>query len=349
MLVSQSGCTEGQKSAEQEKVDTGPIFYPEPPELVRMQFLTSFSGADVVVNMHGGFESFIMGDLKEEEVKGGIAKPYGIDIFEGKIYICDVGQRRVVILDPEDGSFEYLTEDKRVVNPVNIEIDDNGNKYIADTGSGSIFVFNRQNIMTDILFTDLGVSPIDFEVRGDRFYIADMKGSRVVVANRDGTEVMRFGTQGREPGQFVMITGIAVDDDENIYVSDKITATVSIFNKEGIFQDSFGKQGLGIHDFVRPKGIDLDREGRLWVVDTSTTIGKIYNEEHRLLLFFGMPVEGKEAGAMSFPVSIRVDYDNVEYFQKYAVPGAEIELIVLVANQYGDNKVAVYGYGTFPQ
>lgn len=349
LLLCQFGCTEAEKVVTQKAVPEKPIFYPDPPETIRMQFLTSFTGADVEVQVHGGFEAFIMGDSDKKKTKRGIVKPYGIDIFEGKIYVCDVGQRKVVILNPEDGSFEYLSNDPRMVNPVNIDIDAEGNKYVADTSSGCVFVFNRQNVMTDILFRDLGISPIDVRVSGEKLYIADTKGSQVVIANRDGSEVMRFGTRGTEPGQFSGITGIAIDDKENVYATDKLIATVTIFNRDGIFQSRFGKQGRGIHEFVRPKGIDIDRDGRIWVVDTSTTVGKIYDEEHRLLVYFGMPAVGKMAGAMNFPTCIKVDYDNIEYFQKYAVAGAELEAIILVTNQFGDNKVAVYGYGNFPQ
>ena len=51
---------------------------------------------------------------------------------------------------------------------------------------------------------------------------------------------------------------------------------------------------------------------------------------------------------MNLPATIVVDYDNVEFFKKYAVKGARIEFQVLVSNQYGPNKISVYGFGTFP-
>ena len=49
------------------------------------------------------------------------------------------------------------------------------------------------------------------------------------------------------------------------------------------------------------------------------------------------------------PATIWIDYDNVALFQEYAVPGAKLEFIVLVANQYGKDKVNVYGFGSFPE
>jgi hypothetical protein len=65
------------------------------------------------------------------------------------------------------------------------------------------------------------------------------------------------------------------------------------------------------------------------------------------LLFFGLP--GNEPGMMNLPAQIVLDYDNVDLFQQYAVAGAKIEFLVLVTNQYGPNKVSVYGFGSFPE
>jgi hypothetical protein len=73
---------------------------------------------------------------------------------------------------------------------------------------------------------------------------------------------------------------------------------------------------------------------------------KIYNEQAQLLLFFGLP--GNAPGTMNLPATVVLDYDNVDLFRKYAVQGANIEFLVLVSNQYGPNKISVYGFGTFP-
>jgi hypothetical protein len=74
-------------------------------------------------------------------------------------------------------------------------------------------------------------------------------------------------------------------------------------------------------------------------------VAKIYNQQAQLLLYFGL--SGNKPGMMNLPAKIVLDYDNVELFQKYAVPGADIEFLVLVSNQYGPNKISVYGFGNF--
>jgi len=101
-----------------------PIFFPSPPEKPRLQFLKAFSGADDLgVRGPSGFEKFVLGEAEQRQ---GIATPYGAAIHEGKIYVCDVAQRRIEILDIEGRSFGYMTEDRRLMNPVNIHIEDDG-------------------------------------------------------------------------------------------------------------------------------------------------------------------------------------------------------------------------------
>ena len=99
--------------------------------------------------------------------------------------------------------------------------------------------------------------------------------------------------------------------------------------------------------FVRPKGIAVDKDKRIWVVDAATNVGKIYTSEPRFLLWFGR--EGGGPSAMDMPSTIVIDYDHVDMFQEYAVEGAKLEFLVFVANQFTASKIAIYGFGEFPE
>jgi hypothetical protein len=48
---------------------------------------------------------------------------------------------------------------------------------------------------------------------------------------------------------------------------------------------------------------------------------------------------------MNLPTSIAVTRDNLEIFQKYAAPGFKLSHVIIVANQYGNDKLAIYGLG----
>jgi hypothetical protein len=149
------------------------------------------------------------------------------------------------------------------------------------------------------------------------------------------------------PGQLLLISDLALDREGNIYVTDKVAGRITEFDKSGKFLRTIGRLGSNIDEFIRPKGIAVDRNDRIWVVDAAPEVAKIYDQQARLLLFFGLP--GNEPGTMNLPAKIVLDYDNVELFEQYAVEGANIEFLVLVSNQYGLNKISVYGFGSFPK
>ena len=347
-----SGC----QSVQVEQQTSKPVFFPPPPEVPRLQFLKSFSGPeDLGAVTTSAFEKFVLG---KPETVDGITTPYGIAIFEGKLYVCDLGKRMVEVLDLENRTFSYLTKDRRLTNPVNIFIDDDGTKYIADPTAGSIFVFDRNDNLIAMFGQESKINPIDVVVRGMRCYVTDFGSNQVVVLDKTtGKEITRIGEESKRQGQaeplgelpageFSLISDLALDQQGNIYVTDKAGARITQFDESGIFKRTIGRLGDNIDEFVRPKGIAIDKESRIWVVDAATEVAKIYNQQAQLLLFFGLP--GNEPGMMNLPAKIILNYDNVEFFQQYAVDEADIEFLVLVSNQYGLNKVSVYGFGRFP-
>jgi DNA-binding beta-propeller fold protein YncE len=116
------------------------------------------------------------------------------------------------------------------------------------------------------------------------------------------------------------------------------------FTADGEFVRTFGSVGTGFGQFARPKGIAVDREGRVYVVDSAFQNVQIFDAAANVLMFFGGPSDQRDS--FSLPTAVKIDYDNVEYFRQYADPDFEIEYLVLVANQMGLNKVAVFGFGS---
>ena len=347
-----SGCRSAKIQPQQPK----PVFFPPPPEKPRLQFLKSFSGPeDLGAVKTSAFEKFIVGEPEREE---GIKIPYGVAIYEGKIYVCDVGKRMIEVFDLKNRTFSYLTKDRRLMNPVNIYIDDDGTKYVADPTAGLVFVFDDNNNIAGMLGKEAKINPIDVAVRGSLCYVTDFTSNQIVILEKTtGREIMRLGRKTEpqkqaEPlieladGEFSLISNLALDRQGNIYVTDKTGARITQFDRSGVFRRTIGRLGLNIDEFIRPKGIAIDNEDRIWVVDAGSEVAKIYNQQEQLLLFFGLP--GNEPGMMNLPTKIVLDYDNIKHFEQYAVEGANIEFLVLVTNQYGPNKISVYGFGSFP-
>lgn len=337
-----SGCETPQ---EVEEVKLDPVFYPPLPDKPRLQHLKTFSSSDdIVENVSSAFQDFVLG---APVAKDRIGKPYGVAISDGKIYVCDVGRVRISIIDLEKHTFEPMTRDRRLRSPQNIFIDQ-GNKYVADPVAGLVFVFDEENELRALLGKESEISPTDVYVWNDRCYVTDRNSNQVVVIDKNtGEEITRIGAQGDKDGQFKFISDMTIDAKGHVFVTDKVMARITEFNSDGIFQRSIGQLGDNINELVRPKGIAIDNDDRIWVVDASTEVCKIYNQQEKLLLFFGG--SGNAPGNMYLPAKVIIDYDNVDYFTQYAVEGAKLDFIVIVTNQFGANKVSVYGFGDYPE
>lgn len=328
-----------------------PVLFPPLPDQPRLQFLKSFSGPkDIGAKGPSSLELFLLGEAEESNA---LSKPYGLAIHKGKIYVCDTQLRQVKILDLINKTFSEFPLDKRQKIPINIFIEPNGTKYIADSLGGSVFIYNENNKLVNILGRGMGITPVDVDVRGEDLYLTDSSGSQVVVLDkRSGKLQRKIGRKVSsydeiDMDEFAMISNTTMDKEGNIYITDKIKANVTKFDSSGQALRTYSRLGSLAYELARPKGIALDRENRLWVVDAGPSMTvKIFREDGQFLMFFGTP--GTGPGKMYMPMSIIIDYDHIDLFKQYAVEGAELEFLVLVTNQYGPNKVSVYGYGAFP-
>ena len=93
-------------------------------------------------------------------------------------------------------------------------------------------------------------------------------------------------------------------------------------------------------------GIAIDEEGQIYVADAGFSNVQVFDKTFRLLGVFGMP--GLPAGSLNLPAGIAVTRDNLDYFQKFAVPGFKLEEVIFVANQFItpiNPAISVYGLG----
>lgn len=90
------------------------------------------------------------------------------------------------------------------------------------------------------------------------------------------------------------------------------------------------------------KGIAVDKENNLYVVDAGFENVQIFNNKGQLLMFFGGSYKGP--GDMWLPAKVIIDYDNLNYFQKYVHESFDLKYLIFVTNQYGPSKINIYGF-----
>jgi sugar lactone lactonase YvrE len=321
------------------------FFFPPPPQTPRIQFLTSISGEQDFVIQRSSFADFVIG--KKQKVTRTVRKPYGVAIKDGIIYVCDTRVNKIDVLDLPAGEFRYIwgSTTLKFKKPVNIAVDDDGTKYIADTVLDSVIVLDSSNRFVTALGSKESMKPTDVVLFGNKVFVVDVKNAQVVVFEKgSGRLLYRIGAKGNEPGTFATPTNIAVDDDGNIYVSETGGFRIQKLTQEGEPLKIFGGGiGDGLAQFARPRGVAVDREGRIYSVDGWHSVVQVFDAEGRFLLFFGEM--GNQPGNLILPAQIVIDYDNVPLFTKYASPDFEIEYLIIVTSQYGERKVNVLGFG----
>jgi DNA-binding beta-propeller fold protein YncE len=330
--------------ASQKAKATGPVFFPPEPDLPRVQYLTSISGSEDLVEKSSSTLLWLVG--KDEAEKNiAIFKPYGVTVNKGKIYICDLGGR-IIVIEPEKKSFTFLDGKNRkgLKKPLNVAFDAADNMYVVDIERKLVLVYTPEGAVLREIGTDMKMKPGDVGTDAEFVYVLDMAGNDIKVFDLKTGELARsIGKLDESKRGLALPTSMTFDSKGAIYVTNISGANVIKIDRDGHYLTSFGKIGDSFGDFARPKGIAVDADGRIYVVDNGMQQVDMFNETGRLLLPFGAP--GLPTGSLNLPVGIAVTKEMLPFFSKFADPSFEVESLVLVTNQFGNAKLAVYGLG----
>ncbi len=331
LLVIMTGCATPPPKVE------APVFFPSDSEFPRIQYLKSYSSAKDVEASQSGFDIFVKGAKKGRTLD----KPYGVAIYNGKIYVCDTNYN-VYVFDLEKKDFYPLAGAQglgKLVQPLNISIDAEGNKYVTDTVRKQVIVFDKNDFYRSSINLPVEWRPVDTAAYEDLLYVLDMKNKVVQIFDK------KTGALRKEilKGELGLPTNIAIDRQGYIFISDAGRFQVLKADRDGHIVSTIGKLGTNPGEFARPKGVAVDRDDDLFVVDAAFDNVQIFNRNGQILLFFAKA--GLERGDLQLPAKIVVDYDNLRYFQQYVDPGFEMDAALIVTSQFGQRMVNVYALG----
>jgi len=322
------------------------IFYPPPPNAPKIQYLTSFSGPDDLIEDKSAFGDFILG--ADAQGSPGVKKTYGVSIKDGIIYLVDIRGAGFATFDLKQKKFDVVQGnfDSRMEKPINIFVDDENNKYVTDIKRKVVIVFDKNNQFVRTIGNDEDLKPSDVLVVDERVFVSDINHNVIQVYNKNnGEKLYTIGENKNEntEGRLYIPTNMALSPDKHLYVSATMNFNIQEFTLEGEFIRSIGDVGVKFGNFTRPKGINIDRDGNIYVVDASFQNVQVFNKAGELLMFFGE--QGGRPHHINLPAKVFIDYDNITYFQKFAKPGFIIDHLILVTNQFGRSKLNVFGLG----
>jgi len=320
------------------------VVFPLPPAQPRIQYLTKFTSSSDL-KPPGKLQRFLFGSNSGNNQV--LQKPYGIAIHNSTLYICDTKLNAIALLNLEDKTFRMFRPGGLGVlrKPVNLTLDNQGNLYIVDTGRNQVVVFSKDKRFLRAISNE-SFQPLDVEILGDTLLIADYADRNIEVYSlRDSTFLKPLPALTSVDSNLTRLFvpySLATDTDQNIYVTDFAQAKIIKYSPNGQYIRSFGGLGRTLGKFARPKGVAVDRQNRLYVVDSMFENVQMFDESGNLLMFFGGHY--KKPGDMYLPAQIHITYTGTKFFQKYVLPGYSIEYLIYVTNQFGPDKVAVYGF-----
>ncbi len=332
------------KDAASKRTQTRYAFWPVAPDEPRIQFIGAFnSSEDIAPTKTSNLEKIVFGD---EAVKPAyVNKPYGVAVKDGKIYVCDIRAKAVVVMDlaKKQTRLVGVAGSMRLERPIACTVADDGQLYVVDGVHQAVLVYDKgERFLGSYSLPKL--KPGAIAAFGDRLYLSDLQRQQVVILNRRTCkEIGAVGSVGDGDGQFRLPVGVALDRAGNLYVSDMIRCCVQKFTGDGAFLAKVGEQGDQAGAFARPKHLAVDSDGIVYVVDAAFQNVQMFNDKFQLLMHFG--AAGDFPGSMNLPAGIAVTDSGMEYFKDRLHPGFEAKRLVVVANQFGDGKVSVYALG----
>jgi DNA-binding beta-propeller fold protein YncE len=291
------------------------IFWPNPPEVKRIEFVKAVSKPEDL-NIRPGIlkrlANYIVG-----RAAASIVFPYGIATdAQDRLYVVDTFLKRVHVFDAAGNQYYYFPADKTLfASPIGIAIDKGGIIYITDSKRGVVYIFkdNGKKFLSTIgrgIFkrpTGIAVNPKTSEL-----LVVDTLQSRVF--RFDLTNWLpkgSFGADGAMAGMFHYPTNIFVTLTGDILVSDALNFRVQVFSPEGRFLFTFGRMGDAPGTFSRPKGVAADSDGNIYVVDALFDNIQIFDKMGRLLMAFGE--HGRGYGEFWLPTGIYIDNNDLIY------------------------------------
>jgi DNA-binding beta-propeller fold protein YncE len=314
-----AGCAVSQQPLKPEAI---PVF-PPPPDEARFTYERSlYTSADVVSeDKNANLRRLFTGEPRTGE---GMGKPYGIAVYQGRVFVSDTALHYVAVFDIPGQRYFKIGEDEvgRIGTPFGLDVDGKGNLYVVDSAAKHIQVYDKdgrflRTLADGKMFTRPTGIAVDAE--GSRIYVVDTGGissdeHRVRVFDaQSGKHLLDIGKRGSGDGQFNLPRDVSIGKDGLLYVVDGANFRVQVFKPDGTFVRVFGGIGRQGGQFSRPKEVATDVDGNVYIVDAAFGNFQIFTPEGKLLLSVGSRSEKDGMAKYMLPSGIAIDGDGRVY------------------------------------
>jgi tripartite motif-containing protein 71 len=188
--------------------------------------------------------------------------PRDIAYLAGKLYVADLGNKRVVVLDSATGA-PINAWSTVFPSPIGISagVDGSGNPIILVTQDvkNQVAEYRPDGTATGRTFGTGTAGSGNGQLRAPRdaatdssghVYVVDYGNDRIAKFTAAGTWSLNWGSGGGHPGEFRRPYGVDLDVNNNVYVADSTNHRIQVFTSAGAYQAQFGTDGTGGGQFT---------------------------------------------------------------------------------------------------
>ncbi len=223
-------------------------------------------------------------NLQQRHAITGILNPLGIAVgADGWVYIGSRGKHSVEVFSPEY-MYSHSIGQGELQMPSDIELDMEGNIYVADSASNAVrSYFSTGEARYTLVRPGTGSDNFQFpscvvvgyfnshQYRSGRLFIGDQGRGMIHVFDLSGTYIRSFGEptsafSENSSGKFARLQSLALNTSGQLYAVDDYLNLIEVFNAwDGTFLYSFGQFGTGPGDLNLPLDILWNADGTILV------------------------------------------------------------------------------------
>jgi DNA-binding beta-propeller fold protein YncE len=121
----------------------------------------------------------------------------------------------------------------------------------------------------------------------------------------------QIGEYGKDAGQMIWPSALALDSDDNLYLGDDFLHRITVYDSDGNLKSTWGTKGSGDGEFDGPSGLLFDSEDNLIVVDHRNHRVQRYTREGEFMSAWGSYGDGD--GQFNLPWGIAQDGEGNLY------------------------------------
>ena len=188
----------------------------------------------------------------------------------------------------EDGNF-LVKFTPKVPGTYNIKVTINGDSlhqspFIVQVKERRLEIVGELDLKGEILEMPHGIAVNSKGV----IAVGDNIRHCVLIFDKEGKYLRKFGYEGENAGQFKYPTGVTYLNDDHILVADECNHRIQQFNVHtGNFVKAFGKEGAGEGELSNPEGVCMDGEGRVGVADWGNNRIQVFTKDGEPVFTFG--------------------------------------------------------------